>query len=137
MDFVSNKLIQFVARTTIFVGMKEHLVEKILRLATKTSFRAQTPIFQAGSSAEYMFILLTGSVSILAHGSVLANLRPLAVIGEIGILLGETRTASAFAEENCQALVITKADMEALLREDVLLGKTILNNLIKVLSDKF
>ena len=136
MDFVSNKLVEFVSRTTIFVGMKEHLVEKILRLATHTSFRAQTPIFQAGSNADYMFILLGGSVSILAHGSVLATLRPLAVVGEIGILLGEKRNASAFAEETCQALVISRNDIEKLIQEDLLLGKTILNNLIRVLSDK-
>jgi len=94
-------------------------------------------IFAAGEPGDEFFVLQTGSVrisKIVENKEVLlATLKEGDIFGEMAILEGKPRTASAIAGENCSVMAVSKSNFEVLIKgQPQLIGKltTLLSNRI-------
>jgi len=56
-------------------------------------------LFNAGDSADSMFVVLEGSVDILVNGKVVENAKPGAIIGEMALIDPAPRGATVVAHE--------------------------------------
>ena len=89
--------------------------------AKKVSFKAGASIFKEGSKAESCYVITQGKVQILKKTSKGERV-PLAVVkageflGEMAMLSGEKRSASAVAVTKVEAIVIQHAEFVALLK---------------------
>lgn len=84
--------------------------------------RAGETVFMAGDPADRMYVVIAGTVriSIVAEGGneVLLNLlRNNDIFGEIALLDGKARTASATAQTDCHFFTLTRAQFASLLGE--------------------
>ncbi|MBF0329537.1 MAG: cyclic nucleotide-binding domain-containing protein [Nitrospirae bacterium] len=86
----------------------------------KTFYKGQL-ICKEGQTGETAFLVKSGSVTIYKtvnnNQVTLAHIKPGHVFGEMGVLSGEPRTASAVADDFCEIIIIDKEVLEQHLRE--------------------
>lgn len=100
----------------------KHLAE-VYRLAEEVSVSAGQPVFAKRQDADAMFIVLSGRVKIFSKSAskkrkTFAYLTDGEFFGEMALIEGGTRTASAQAAEPSRLLVIRKRAFERLLARD-------------------
>jgi uncharacterized membrane protein len=84
------------------------------------TYAAGTPIFTAGDPGESMLIVLTGEVEIFFRNNTgqhiaLEVAAPGHFVGEISLLDGGARSASAMATKDTEALLVDRGDLDAFL----------------------
>lgn len=84
-----------------------------------TAYRQYTAgqkIFLAEDEGDCMFVVRTGTVEIRYYGQVLDRVGPGGIFGEIAIIDGSTRSATAIAVEDCEVAPITRDGFLTLVR---------------------
>jgi CRP/FNR family transcriptional regulator, cyclic AMP receptor protein len=98
-------------------------------------------VCREGDSDPSLFIIAKGSVSITKHDAaekekVLARLGPGQTLGEMALLDGQARSATAVAAEDLTLLVFTRAELDRLVDEKPRLGVKLLWKLARFLSQR-
>jgi CRP/FNR family cyclic AMP-dependent transcriptional regulator len=98
-------------------------------------------ICHEGSEDNAMFIIAKGSVSILKEGAnkkqkVIASLGPGQTLGEMSLLDGEPRSASARAASDLVLLTLSKPGLEMLIREKPALAVKFVIKLARQMSQR-
>lgn len=73
-----------------------------------TTFTAGSIIFSEGDRGEAMFIVKEGEVELRVHGKVVETVVKDNFFGEMALLDGESRTATAIARTDCKLVPIDK-----------------------------
>lgn len=79
-------------------------------------YTASEKIFMAEDEGDCMFVVRTGTVEIRYYGQVLDRVGPGGIFGEIAIIDGSTRSATAIAVEDCEVAPITRDGFLTLVR---------------------
>jgi CRP/FNR family transcriptional regulator, cyclic AMP receptor protein len=98
-------------------------IEHLSQLATTRTYEAGQPIFLKGDPGNALMAVIKGRVRICSYsadeGEVVLNvMRPGEVFGEIALIDGGERTASAFALELTELLVLSRHDFLTFLNRD-------------------
>ena len=98
-------------------------IEQVYKIARVREFEKGEPIFTKSEAASHMFIVLSGRVKIFTLSSgkkrkTFAYLMPGDFFGEMALLEGKNRSASAQAIDKSKILVIGKEDFRRLLAAD-------------------
>jgi CRP-like cAMP-binding protein len=106
-------------------------LREIEELARELAVPARHALFAQREDADAMFIVLSGRVKIYSNSTgrkkkTFAYLGPGDFFGEMALIEGTTRTASAQAVEDSRLLVIRKRDFQQLLERDPALVRYLL-----------
>jgi len=112
-----------IERNALFRGLAAATITKIVALAGRRSYEGGAVVFLRGDAGDALYGVVTGKVriSVSAAGGkeVFLNImEPGDSFGEIALLDGERRTATATALAATELVVIQRAPFLALLRED-------------------
>ncbi len=107
------------ARTPLFARLDDEALERLLEVIDLYRVPEGHTLFAEGADGDALYVLLTGRISIrraLARGGFheLAELGEDAVFGEMAILDGAPRMASAFAVQECIVAGLSRATFERL-----------------------
>jgi len=84
------------------------------------TYRKDTMLFAEGEPGDELFIIQKGSIKItkiVDHKEVLlAMLKPGDILGEMALLEGKPRAASALAYEDCDVMTVNKANFELMIK---------------------
>jgi CRP-like cAMP-binding protein len=84
-----------------------------------------------------MFVLLTGTLSVTAlEGTVLTSLSPITIVGEMGLITGQPRSATVVAESQISVFEISKLKFEILMKKYPEIGFKTYRNIIHILSER-
>lgn len=84
-----------------------------------------------------MYILLSGELAVVTSEAVKrASIKPVATVGEMGVITAQPRSATVQATQPSNLFVIHKHQLDAALRDDQTMQSQIYLNIIGVLSDK-
>jgi CRP/FNR family transcriptional regulator, cyclic AMP receptor protein len=91
-------------RVRLFTGLGEHELESIARSMRLRRFRRGEVVFHAGDPGDALFIVTVGEIKIglpsdSGDEAILATVRPGDFFGELALLDGAPRSASATALE--------------------------------------
>jgi CRP/FNR family transcriptional regulator, cyclic AMP receptor protein len=119
----TDQVTELLGRTELFRPLDERSRREVAAMATQTAFAKGQTIFVQDEPGDRMFVLAEGAVKLVVrsrHGEVveLARHRPPAVFGEVALLDGGPRSASAEAIEPSLLLGIARAKVIELLRSD-------------------
>ena len=119
----TDQVTELLGRTELFRSLDERSRRELAAMATQTAFAKGQTIFVQDEPGDRMFVLAEGAVKLVVrsrHGEVveLARHRPPAVFGEVALLDGGPRSASAEAIEPSLLLGIARAKVIELLRSD-------------------
>jgi MFS family permease len=96
----------------IFATATRPLLERLASEAREREFTSGTQIITEGAEADYLYVLVEGTVEVTAGGEAGGPAKPIRTMqaptyfGEIGILERMPRTANVIAEGDCRCLLI-------------------------------
>lgn len=110
-------------RIPFFSKLKPADLKEVYKISQIKEYGPGEPIFDKHTDAQQMFIVLNGRVKIYTPSSskkrkTFAYLRPGDFFGEMALLEGKPRSASAEASAYTKLLTIAKRDFQRLLTED-------------------
>lgn len=104
-------------------ALRHSHLREVFRLAREVQVRAGAPVFAKRQDADGMFVVLSGRVKIFSNSAgkkrkTFAYLKSGEFFGEMALVEGVTRTASAQAVEDSTLLLIRKHDFQKLLQRE-------------------
>ncbi len=91
----------------LFAGVSAAGIEELGGIADEVEVRAGTVLTHEGYREGFFFVIVSGSVRIERGGRMINTLGPGDFLGEIALLDGGPRTATATAETPCRLLQMT------------------------------
>ncbi len=116
-------------------------IEKLARYLHVAEAEQGSEVFSEGSKDAYMGIVIRGIVRIVKEDSLnrrsaIAEVGPGKTLGEMSLIDGWPRSASAVAVENTTLLTLTKDNFDHLLADHPRLGSQILMKVANLLSHR-
>ena len=101
------------AGVEMFAGLEPEARAKVMSAAVPRTYRKGQLLFVEGDPGESLIILRRGAVLVFrtaptGERAVLSVVRPPDVLGEVSLLDGSARSASAEAVEDCSALALSR-----------------------------
>lgn len=132
------------AGVDVFAGLDHDLRARVAAAAVRRSFRRGQLLFVEGDHGNSLLVLLTGAVSVFRSApsgerALLSVVRPPDVLGEVSILDGAPRSASAEAIEDTTALSLSRsAFLDLVHNQPALLDAVLrsLGGLVRRLTDQ-
>jgi CRP-like cAMP-binding protein len=127
----SQDRIQLLAKCDLLRQLPPEAIEEILPCIKTSHRRAGEILFHAGDDGDALYIVAAGKVAILGNTASGAAGRPIAELeegqafGEMALLTGNPRTATARAIEDTDLLVIGRTDFERLTASNRQLAKAV------------
>jgi CRP/FNR family cyclic AMP-dependent transcriptional regulator len=110
-----DQKLELLQRVPLFAGVGQDELEEIARIAEEMDAPAGTALTHEGRHEGYFFVIVSGTVRIERGGQTINTIRDGDFLGEIALLDGGPRTATATTVSPCQLLVMTHQRFEQLL----------------------
>lgn len=81
-------------------------------------YAAEDRVFSIGEPGNRMYVVKSGQVNLVSYGTVLENVRPGGIFGEMSLIDGEPRSANAIAMEPTTLAPIDKTAFAYLVSRD-------------------
>jgi CRP/FNR family cyclic AMP-dependent transcriptional regulator len=94
-------------RVPLFAGVSAAGIEELGAIADEVEVRAGTVLTHEGYREGFFFIIMSGTVRIERAGRTINSIGPGDFLGEIALLDGGPRTATATTETPCRLLSMT------------------------------
>ena len=128
----TQELIRLLARCDLLRHLPPEGIQELLPLINVQYVTAGTILFRAGDPADALYIVARGEVDILGEPDVgsrdgrrIARLDAGQAFGEMALLHGGARTATARASVDTQLLAIDKGDFDHLIKVDPQLARAV------------
>lgn len=135
-DAAKRRLLEIISKIPLFEGLTLYQAEKVLALCRPKKYEVDQVLFKQGTPSTEMFVLLSGELGIVRDNTVIATITPVAPVGEMGILTGESRTATVIAKVISSLLVIRRVELESMMKRDLDIAMGILKNFSQTLSQR-
>lgn len=129
--------IEILGQTPLFQHLPTRHLQELGEYVRRRHFADGEMIFQQGDPSNSLFIVASGEVkvSLQSRGDndmeiVLAILKPGDMLGEMGVLDGAPRSASATAEGEAELLMLARNDVNYLLEREPSAMRAVLNALV-------
>ena len=131
------RFIKILEKIPVFKDLSVDQFQKLINICSKRIYKKDEQICVGGDESYEMFILLEGELKVtIPNGKEISRVKPVGIVGEMGIFTGETRSASVLASTDSIVLIINKPELLSLFQQDCILAARILMNVIKDLSHK-
>ncbi len=126
-----------VRRIPIFKGFTQKQTDRVLEVCEARSVDKGTCLFREGDSSTEIYILLDGYLRVVTTtGAEIASIGEMGLVGEMGVLTGQPRSATVLAGEESKLLSIRKEDLQNLIEQDKDTGYRIYQNVTHILCDR-
>lgn len=119
-------IFQKMSRVSLFQMLPPEEIQALVQYVSSRTFVKGSIIFRQGEPGDSLFIIENGEVEILDtknNNTKIATLRQNDVLGEIALVTGESRTASAMAATDIETYMILKDDFDRLLSTSPILAE--------------
>ena len=110
-----DQKLELLKQVPLFAGLGRRELEDVGRIADEVDVSAGTELMHEGRIAHEFFVIVAGAIRIDRAGHTLNHLGPGDFLGEIALVDGGPRTATATATEPSRLLVLTHAGFHQLL----------------------
>ena len=104
----------------IFSCLDQEILADLQRAAVRRRFQENTVLFNKGDASDSMYVITEGKVKAVLYNEdgkeiLLSIFGPGDYFGEIGMMDGQPRTASAVSKTPCQLLILKKEDLDRII----------------------
>ncbi len=135
---IKSELFEALKEMPPFAGLKTGQLNEIISLIHSRSYIAGEYIFHQNDPGIGLYIIDSGEVQIeytspMGNKIVLANFKKGDFFGELALLDGERRSASAIALTDCRISVLFKPDLDSFIVKNPKEGLAILSGIAKII----
>ncbi len=125
-------------RVRIFDGLTDLQYGRVCEICREVPYEAGEPVVVKGATDRSLFIVLEGAVEIRLDEKQehVATIGPGEVFGELALIDGLPRSATAVCAQRARLIQITQEDFHALTRRDPALGMVIYRNLARSVGQR-
>ncbi len=120
----------------IFEGLSEQEGAELFEAATEKTVGRGATLFNEGDEGDALVIILSGDVQVTRRGVELATLGQHTVLGEMGLVSDEPRSATAVALSEVKLVTIPSRGVKALIKRDSVAALKVVANLAAVMSKR-
>lgn len=132
-----DHIIEFIKDISFFKGLTNKQYKELLNICYQKILPKHCFIFEEGDESKEIYILTRGKLKVMYHQSTLLNqVNPIGIIGEIGVFTGSSRTTSVITTTESTVMLIRKTELFKLFKNDSDLSIRMLLNVVYVLSQK-
>jgi hypothetical protein len=141
-SFTQQSVLPAIARAmsqmTLVKGLNEEQANRLAGVCRIARFETGERLFDQNEIADEMYIIIEGGVSITLNGAdrPVGKVMPGEPVGEVSFLTGEAHSAAACATQPVLSAVLTKRDLEQLIRQRPDIGLVLFQNLALCLGRK-
>lgn len=128
---ITIEKILFLRNVPLFAGMPPEALSQLAGIAEEIVYSTGDSVIREGDHGEAMFLIVEGDVRIHRGSAKLAVLQSKNYFGEMSILDGEPRSASATAESDCLLLRLSQSDFHRILTSHTNVSLTIIQTLTR------
>ena len=125
--------VESLLRTPLFHGVDRAVLTRLASDAEPIALRGGDYLFRGGDPADRLYVVRAGRLRVLVDGAdgpkVVRELGPGDVLGELALLTGSPRSASARAVRDSELLSLDAARFDALLADDPAFARALLREL--------
>ena len=89
---------KIVEQIPVFKGLSPDRIQKVLDICSERSFKAGQMMCAAGDKSSELYVILSGNLSVKTEaGMELASIDRMGVVGEMGMLTNQPRSATVIA----------------------------------------
>lgn len=141
MEEASGDIGQFLKMVDLFQDLDDNEIASLISKATEEKHQDKGFIFKEAEAGDAMFVVLDGTVKIvkLVAGNKFKTLVALGIgdfFGEMALLDGHPRSASAMAHVSARVLRIGREEFSALMSENPYLGLKVVIRLARNLTER-
>lgn len=128
------RLVNILSTIDLFDGLEDSQLESLADAGSLRRVAAGEILTEPGRVDEHLWAFFDGRLRIETDdGVAIRDVTEPRVLGEMGVLLGETRSSRVRAIEDVRLLEIPVADLESAVGADPTLGHGLLGNLCRLL----
>ena len=128
--------IKILEKIPIFRGLSVNQVKRLLEGGEVKKFDQDQTLCREGDKSTDLFILTSGEVAVQINRSEIARIRPVELIGEMGVVTVQPRSATVVAIKTSMAIVITKIQFDQILKSDPELAAKLYKNMVGSLCSR-
>ena len=133
----ADPLFEVLKKIPIFEGLTLPELQNIFNICRLMQYGAEEPIYNSGSASTDMFILLEGNLAVrTSTGVEVSKINPVGLVGEMGILTDEPRSANVITLGDVMGFIIKKDELTDLFTRNSEICQKVLLNVIQILSKK-
>jgi CRP-like cAMP-binding protein len=132
---------EVLADVPLFKALSDEELEAVEKIAQTKTFKANDILIEEDSSGGAFFVVLSGRVDVEIRPPLssdppqrIATLKPGEVVGELSLVDGHRRSASARAISAVDALALDEKQFRALMQREPAIGFKVMRELARVLS---
>lgn len=114
-SYIPTSKVEAVRRLPAFAGCTDRELAGLCQEADELDFLPGAQLMREGERSGEVFLILSGRVSVVHCGAVIASVGPGETVGEMGIIDSGPRSASVVAETPVRALVFGRRQVGGLL----------------------
>ncbi len=130
-----NELKKIISEIKAFEGLTDSQISKIINICHEKELDVSKHVFVQGQPAVEMLILLDGELEIKQKDHTINYVQKLDVVGEMGVLTNNVRSADVFALRNSKVLSIERKNLLELMESDKNIGFIIYRNVTAILAE--
>lgn len=111
----TDQKLELLKRVPLFTGLGQRDIEELGRLAEEIDLPAGHVLMREGGSGNEFFVIVAGTVGIDRAGARFKSLGPGDFLGEIALVDGGPRTATATTETPAKLLVVGHREFHSLM----------------------
>ena len=127
---------KIVEKIPFFRRLSLHQVQQVLHAGQMMTYEEGQLLCKDGDKSTAMYILLAGELLIKDGDTELARIKPVDIVGEMGLITNEPRCATIEVANNATLLSIGKIQLEVLLKNDIDMALKVYKNMLHSLSQK-
>src|SRR5262245_41036291 len=120
-DDLQEQVLAAVRSCTLFRALKEEQLPQLVKVAELMRFAPEEIILRQGDASDSFYVLIQGDAAVrldkAGDGVEIGRVPKPSSIGEVGLLLGETRSATVAAKTEVLALKFTARAFEAMFQK--------------------
>lgn len=121
----------------LFAGLSPKQMRSLLEASKLGLHHPGEVLCEHGGRSDRLLVLLNGQLEILGEGgTLLATIRPVTTVGEMGFLTRKPRSATVRAKEQSQILAIDYLSFMKLIEDDFRLQARIYRNAVRLLAER-
>ncbi len=128
-DDKAKALLRIIEKISIFNNMGADNVRTVLQLCERRTVQPWDTLCKIREQSNDMAILLSGQLGIFtAENRQTSTVQPVALVGEVGLITGQPRTATVRAIQQSSLLVLPKTAFDRLVRSNAAICLCIYRN---------
>lgn len=132
-----SRVVRILKKIPTFDGLRDDEYESLLNLFSVRRYSAGQTIFREGDSGYTFYVVLSGRIEVAsANAGVLTVMEPCQFLGEIAVVSGQPRTATARVVKDAAMLEITRERLDSLVGKAPRVTYVIMRNIAEAIADR-